>query len=323
MLIYFIKRLSFIVPLLIGISLLSFLIIHLAPGDPTPLGQELSPKISYQARERLKKLYDLDQPMLTQYRKWLKRMATFDFGRSFIDDQKVSQKILKRLPVTLTINVLSLFLILIISIPLGLVSALRQNSFFDKAATVFVFIGFATPTFWLALLLMMFFGIKLGWLPIAGLTSLNFPDLALGGKILDLTRHLTLPVLVSAFTGLAGLSRYSRNNMLEVIRQDYIRTARAKGVGEGRIIFKHAFKNAMLPIITILGLSIPSLVGGAVIFETIFAIPGMGLLFWESVMARDYPVVMGLVVIGALLTQLGILLSDLVYAWADPRIRYK
>ena len=323
MLIYFIKRLFFIIPLLIGISLLSFLIIHLAPGDPTSLGQELSPKISYQARERLKKLYDLDQPMLFQYWKWLKRMATLDFGRSFVDDQKVSRKILKRLPVTLTINVLSLFLILIISIPLGLVSALRQNSFFDKAATVFVFIGFATPTFWLALLLMMFFGIELGWLPIAGLTSLNFPSLSPGGKILDLARHLTLPVLVSAFTGLAGLSRYSRNNMLEVLRQDYIRTARAKGVSEGRIIFKHAFKNAMLPIITILGLSVPALVGGAVIFETIFAIPGMGLLFWESVMSRDYPVVMGLVVIGALLTQLGILLSDLVYVWADPRIRYK
>jgi len=323
MLFYFLKRLSFIPPLLIGISLLSFLIIHLAPGKPSPLGAEMSPKISYQARERLMKLYDLDKPVLFQYWRWLGRLATLDFGRSFIDDEKVSQKILRRLPVTLTINVLSLILILIISIPLGLISALRQNSFFDKTTTVFVFIGFATPTFWLALLLMMFFGIKLGCLPIAGLTSLNFPDLRLGGKIIDLTRHLILPVFVSAFTGLAGLSRYSRNNILEVIRQDYIRTARAKGVSEGRIIFKHAFKNAMLPIITILGLSIPSLVGGAVIFETIFAIPGMGLLFWEAVMARDYPVVMGLVIIGAILTQLGILLSDLAYAWADPRIRYK
>lgn len=323
MFIYFLKRLSFILPLLLGISLLSFLIIHLAPGEPTPLGQELSPKISYQAREKLKKIYDLDKPLLYQYGKWLKRFSTLDFGRSFIDDEKVSQKILKRLPVTLTINILSLILILIISIPLGLISALKQNSFFDKATTVFVFIGFATPTFWLALLLMMFFGIKLGWFPIAGLSSLNFPELSLGVKLLDLARHLFLPVFVSAFTGLAGLSRYSRNNMLEVIRQDYIRTARAKGVGTTRIIFKHAFKNAVLPIITILGLSIPALVGGAVIFETIFAIPGMGLLFWEAVMARDYPLVMGLVVIGAILTQLGILLSDLAYAWADPRIRYR
>ena len=323
MLFYFLKRLSFILPLLIGVSLLSFLIIHLAPGKPSPLGAEMSPKISYQARERLMKLYDLDKPVLFQYWRWLKRLATLDFGRSFIDDEKVSRKILRRLPITLSINVLSLILILIISIPLGLISALRQNSFFDKTTTVFVFIGFATPTFWLALLLMMFFGVKLGWLPIAGLTSLNFPDLTFAGKTLDLAKHLALPVFVSAFTGLAGLSRYSRNNMLEVIRQDYIRTARAKGVSEGRIIFKHAFKNAMLPIITILGLSIPALVGGAVIFETIFAIPGMGLLFWEVVMARDYPVVMGLVIIGALLTQIGILLSDLAYAWADPRIRYK
>ncbi len=323
MLFYFLKRLSFILPLLVGISLLSFLIIHLAPGEPSPLGADMNPKISYQARARLKNLYDLDKPMIFQYWQWLRRLATLDFGRSFIDDMKVSQKILKRLPITLSINILSLILILITAIPLGLISAMRQNSFFDKTTTIFVFIGFATPSFWLALILMMFFGVKLGWLPIAGLTSLNFSELDFFGKIVDLGRHLLLPVFVSAFTGLAGLSRYSRSNMLEVIRQDYIRTAKAKGVSLGRVIFKHAFKNAMLPIITILGLSIPALVGGAVIFETIFAIPGMGLLFWESVMARDYPVVMGLVFVGALLTQLGILLSDLAYAWADPRIRYK
>jgi len=184
-----------------------------------------------------------------------------------------------------------------------------------------VFTGFAIPTFWLALLLMILFGVRLGWLPISGISSLEHESLGALGKIADRARHLVLPVLLAAFGGLAGMSRYMRANMLEVIRQDYVATARAKGLPEGKVIFRHALRNALLPVITILGLSVPDLLGGSVIFETIFAIPGMGQLFYQGVMSRDYPLIMGILTIGAFLTLLGNLLADVGYALADPRIR--
>jgi len=186
---------------------------------------------------------------------------------------------------------------------------------------VFVFIGFAIPTFWLALLLMILFGVNLDWLPISGLRSMNYEYMPPLVAFVDLIKHLILPVTLAAFGGLAGLSRYMRSNMLEVIRQDYIVTARAKGLPERAVIYKHALRNALLPVITLLGLSVPGLIGGSVIFETIFGIPGMGQLFYMSVMSRDYPVVMGILVIGAVLTLLGNLLADVSYALADPRIR--
>jgi peptide/nickel transport system permease protein len=216
---------------------------------------------------------------------------------------------------------LSLLIIIAVAVPIGVLSAVHQDSLFDKITAVVVFIGFAVPTFWLALLLMIFFGIHLGWLPISGLRSLNYEYMSTWTQFVDLAKHLVLPVLVSAFGGLAGLSRYMRANMLEVIRQDYIMTARAKGLSERVVIYKHALRNALLPVITILGLSVPGLIGGSVIFETIFAIPGMGQLFYMSVMARDYPTVMGILLIGAILTLLGNLIADVSYAVADPRIR--
>jgi peptide/nickel transport system permease protein len=188
-------------------------------------------------------------------------------------------------------------------------------------STVFVFVGFAIPTFWLALLLMILFGVQLGWLPISGIRSLDHASLSPLGKLWDYSRHLAMPVFVSAFGGLAGLSRYMRSNMLEVIRQDYIITARAKGLPEGDVVYRHALRNALLPVVTILGLSVPALIGGSVIFETIYAIPGMGQLFYQSVLSRDYPLVMGVLVIGAILTLLGNLIADLSYALVDPRIR--
>ncbi len=199
---------------------------------------------------------------------------------------------------------------------------MRRRSLFDQATTIFVFLGFATPSFWLALLLMDFLGVRLGLFPIAGIRSLGYEYMNFGGQILDLSHHLVLPVFVSAFGGLAGFSRYMRSNMLEVIRQDYILTARAKGLSERVVICKHALRNALLPVITILGLSVPGLIGGSVIFETIFAIPGMGKLFYDGVMMRDYPLIMGILVIGAVLTLVGNLLADAGYALADPRIRH-
>jgi peptide/nickel transport system permease protein len=310
------------IPLFIGITIICFGVIHLAPGSPTDLQTQMNPRASAEAKERLRALYDLDKPLHQQYFSWVRKLAVLDLGKSFSpDNRSVTDKILERLPITLFINVLSLGLIIVIAIPIGVLAAVRQNSLFDKATAVLVFIGFAMPTFWLALLLMILFGVHLGWLPISGIRSLNYQYLPPLSAFTDLIKHLLLPVLLSAFGGLAGLSRYMRANMLEVIRQDYITTARAKGLSERVVIYKHALRNALLPVITILGLSIPGLIGGSVIFETIFAIPGMGQLFYMAVMSRDYPVVMGILVIGAVLTLFGNLIADVSYAVADPRIR--
>ncbi len=319
---YLAKRLLLMIPLLLGITIITFSVIHLAPGSPTDLVTDLNPQAGAEARERLIAYYGLDKPLHVQYVNWLKRLATLDFGQSFQPDGKpVIEKIKERIPITIEINVLSMIVIISIAIPLGVISAVKKDSFFDKGTTVFVFVGFATPTFWLALLCMILFGVKLGWLPISGINSLDYDRLSLFGKIVDRGRHLIMPVILGAFGGLAGLSRYMRSNMLEVVRQEYIQTARAKGISEKRVIFKHAMRNALLPVITILGLSVPTLIGGSVIFETIFAIPGMGRLFYQGVMSRDYPVVLGILFIGAVLTLIGNLLADVGYALADPRIR--
>ncbi len=319
---YLAKRLLFMVPMLIGITLVSFAVIHLAPGTPVEMQTTMNPKASLEAQKRLKELYGLDKPLHVQYYDWLRRMSRLDFGRSFSPDRRpVWDKIKERIGITLGLNLLSLLIILAVAVPLGVLAAYRAHSWFDKGTTLLVFFGFAMPSFWLALLLIMFFGVYLDWLPLSGLTSLNFSQLSWWGKLQDLGAHVTLPVVGAAFMGLAGMSRYMRGIMLEVIRQDYITTARAKGLPEGAVIFKHALRNALLPVITMLGLSLPGLIGGSVIFETIFAIPGMGQLLWGAVMARDYPVVMGELVIVAFLTLLGNLLADVSYALVDPRIR--
>jgi len=323
MIAYILKRIIGLIPVLLGITIITFAVIHLAPGKPTDLQTQLNPKVSLQARERMEKLYGLDKPLPVQYADWIKKLARADFGRSFIDERPVITKIKEALPITLTINILSLTLILLIAIPIGVFSAVRRGSVFDKTSTVFVFVGFATPKFWLALLLMSFLGVQLGWVPISGIKSLQFEYFSGMEKVLDIGWHLMLPVFISAFGGLAGISRYMRTNMSNVLGQDYIRTAKAKGLSNAAVYYRHGLKNALLPIVTILGLSVPGLIGGSVIFETMFAIPGMGRLFYASVMARDYPVIMGVLTIGAVLTLLGNLLADIAYAYVDPRIRYK
>jgi peptide/nickel transport system permease protein len=309
-------------PLMLGITLISFAVIHLAPGDTVDLDTAMNPRVSAEARARIRHLYGLDKPLHLQYVDWVKRLVKLDLGESFSQDHRpVKDKIFERIPITLTIEALSLVFILLVAVPLGVYSAARQYSLFDKISTVVVFVGFATPTFWLALLLMILFGVELGWLPISGIRSLDHDGLSTAGKLVDYARHLAMPIFVSAFGGLAGISRYMRSNMLEVIRQDYITTARAKGLPERVVVYRHALRNALLPVVTILGLSVPGLIGGSVIFESIYAIPGMGLLFYQSVLARDYPVIMGILVIGAFLTLLGNVLADVSYALVDPRIR--
>ncbi len=322
MLKYSFKRLLMMIPALLGITIISFAVMHLAPGRPTDMATDLNPQATAEAKQRLIELYGLDRPLYIQYADWLSRLLRLDFGRSFSSDRRpVIDKIAERLPVTLAINAASLAIILALALPAGIISAVRAGGLFDRLTTVLMFIGFAAPSFWLALLAMRYFGVELGWLPISGLTSLNFASLSPWGQLCDLARHLVLPLAISTIGGLAGLSRYMRSNMLEVIRQDYLTTARAKGLSERVVIGRHALRNALIPVITIMGLSVPGLIGGSVIIESIFAIPGLGQLFYGAVMSRDYPLVMGGLVIGAVLTLLGNLLADLGYAWADPRVR--
>jgi peptide/nickel transport system permease protein len=323
MLIYIIKRTLLMIPILLGITALSFGIMRLAPGGPAEAQMEFSAKASAEARERLRKLYGADQPFYKQYATWLKKFVTLDFGEAFADGRKVKDKILERLPITLTINILSLGLVLLIAIPIGIMSATRQYSFIDRFTTVFVFIGFSTPSFWLALLLIYMLGVQWGVLPISGIQSLDTTGLTLWGRLSDWAEHLILPVFVSAFGGLAGFSRYVRNNMLEVLRQDYIRTAWAKGLPKKIVIYKHALRNALMPVITILGLSLPGIIGGSVIMETVFGIPGMGQLLYQAVFSRDYNLAMGILVPAAFLTMLGNFLADIAYAFTDPRVRLR
>ncbi|ACM21377.1 peptide ABC transporter, membrane protein [Geotalea daltonii FRC-32] len=323
MIYYLAKRMLLMIPLLIGITVITFGVIHLTPGEPVEMQVAMNPKVSAETRDRLRKYYELDKPIHVQYYRWVSRLARLDFGNSFSPDGRpVAAKIRERLPITINLNIISLILEFALAIPIGVMAATHRNGPLDRWTTVFVFLGFATPLFWLSLILMYLFGIKLGWLPISGLHSLGYATHGFWWQLWDLAKHLVLPVSVATFGSLAGLSRYMRSGMIDTLGQDYITTARAKGLSERTVVYKHALRNALLPVITLLGLSVPGLIGGSVIFESIFSIPGMGQLFYQGVMARDYPLVMGILVIGAVLTLLGNLLADVGYALADPRIRH-
>src|SRR6056300_1629153 len=330
MLKYLLKRIIWMIPMLIGISLISFFIMHLAPGDITSNESAFNPKASEESRQKLREMYNLDKPIIVQYGLWLKRIAKLDFRHSFASHQRPvlwQEKdkngnikpglIQKALPITLLINLLTIS----ISIVLGTIAAIRKNKIPDRLITLFVFVGFAIPGFWLALLLMYSLGVSNQILPISGLHSIGYEQMSYVNQFIDMLKHLILPVFISCLSGLAGISLYVRNGMIEILNQDFIKTARAKGLYEKKVIFVHTLKNALLPLITILGLSIPGLIGGSVIAESIFAIPGMGKLFYDAVLMRDFPVVMGILTIGSILTLLGNLIADLSYAWADPRIR--
>lgn len=334
MLKYLIKRVLWMFPLLIGISLISFFIMHLAPGDITNNEASFNPKASEESRQKLRELYNLDKPVIVQYGLWLKRLATLDFGNSFASHQKpvfwqtkdkdgniTKGMIQEALPITLLINILGLMITLTLAIPLGVIAARKYTLWQDKSITLFNFIGFSIPGFWLSLLLMYWLGVMNNWLPISGLHSINYESLDTWAKIKDSISHLILPVIIPSVTGLAGITLFVKNGMLDVFHQDYITTARAKGLNEHQVVYTHALRNALLPLITIIGLSIPGLIGGSVIAETIFAIPGMGKLFFDSVMMRDFPVIMGILTIGSALTLIGNLVADIAYAWADPRVR--
>ncbi|AEH22166.1 ABC-type transporter, integral membrane subunit [Thermodesulfobacterium geofontis OPF15] len=323
MITFLLKRFLTLIITLLGITIISFSIIHLAPGGPLSPLTEFNPKITPEYREKLVKMYGLDKPLYIQYLNWLKGIVKLDFGKSFsLDQRPVWDKIKERLPITIFINALSLILILLFSIPLGVYSAVKAGSTFDRITTIITFIGYAMPSFWLAIVLMMIFGVKLQLLPISGLHStIDYDEMSLLQKVFDWAKHLICPLFVATFGGMAGVLRYVRNSTYEVLKSDFILFARAKGLPEKVIIYKHALRNALLPLITILGLSLPGLIGGSVIFETIFGIPGVGQLMWQAVMARDYPVIMANLFLISLLTLLGNFLADIGYALADPRIR--
>lgn len=328
---YLLKRFFLLLPTLLGITVVTFFIIQLAPGNPVSLKlQQLGGEgirtetISREVIEQTKRLYGLDQPLYRQYFLWLKRFGTLDFGYSYKDHRPVWEKIREALPVTLLLNLLSILLIYVISIPIGVYSALFPHSRTDQGITVVLFFLYSLPAFWVAMLLISYLGggEYLDLFPVAGLISDGFDQLSVAGKVGNLLWHLVLPVIVLTYGGFAFLSRFSRALLLETVRQDYIRTARAKGVPERLVIFKHALRNSLIPFVTLIGTLLPALIGGSVVVEQIFSIPGMGRLGFEAVLSRDYPTVMAIAAIEAVLTLVGLLISDLLYVVVDPRITF-
>jgi peptide/nickel transport system permease protein len=326
---YVIRRLLLIIPTFIGISILTFALIQLAPGSPIAFklrGMEGSMQADAATQaiiEQTKALYGLDKPIPVQYALWLSRLVRFDFGNSMKDQRPVITKIGEALPITLQFNLLSLLLVYLISIPVGVYSATHPGTKRDSAVTLFLFILYSMPAFWVAMLLILFLGggEYLDWFPIQGLQSGNAESFSWPVKILDRLWHMAMPLFCMTYGSLALLSRYMRAGMLDVMRQDYIRTARAYGFPERVVVWKYAMRNSLIAIVTLLGGLLPSLIGGSIIIETIFSIPGMGRLAFEAVLSRDYPLIMGEVAMASLLTLAGLLLSDLLYVMVDPRIK--
>ena len=335
---YLLQRLLLLIPTFIGITLICFLSVKLAPGDPAELmaggglkgaagaGISLQKRgLVDQALAEWRALYGLDKPLYVQYGVWLKNLFRLDFGNSFKDHRPVWDKISERLPVTVKLEFFSILLVYIVAIPLGIYSATHPNSIGDQTTTLLAFILFSTPLIWAATMAIVFIcgGDFLYLFPPGGLTSIDYaPDWPLWERIKDQTWHLFLPVVLLSYAGFAGLSRYMRSSMLEVLRQDFVQVARAKGLPERAVILKHALRNSLIPQVTILAEILPALIGGSVIMETVFSIPGLGQLGFEAVLARDYPIVLALLTVSALLTLIGILLSDILLAVVDPRIAF-
>lgn len=309
--------------------MITFAMVQMAPGSPIYMrlhqaGGSGGSAVTREAIEQTKKLYGLDKPIPVRYALWLGKLATFDFGTSYKDNRPVLDKIIEVLPVTLQLNLLSLLIIYFIAIPIGVYSATHQHSHADTLITLGLFILYSLPSFWLAMLLMYFFcgGAHFNWFPAAGVGSYDANTLVGFAWLKDRAWHLVLPVFCLSYNGLAGLSRYARAGLIETVRQDYVRTARAYGFSERTVIYKYALRNSLIPIITLLGTLIPSLIGGSVIIESIFSIPGMGRLSFEAILSRDYPLIMGILSISALMTLLGLILSDILYTLVDPKIKF-
>jgi len=329
---YIFKRFLLIVPTLLGITLVTFVIIQLAPGNPATLKVQMTRQggvtdqaVAQAIVEQTRKLYGLDRPLPVRYGIWLKQIATLNFGNSYKDHRPVIDKIWEALPITLQLSLISIFLSYLIAIPIGVFSAVKQDSAVDRLSTLALFLLYSLPNFWIATLLIVYLGggDYLDLFPIYGVNSFDADQWPFWRWLSDRVWHLVLPVACLTYGGLASLSRFMRAGMIEVIRQDYILTARAKGLSEKLVIFKHAFRNSIIPIVTFLAFLLPEMIGGSVIVESIFSVPGMGKLGFEAVLSRDYPVIMGIATISALLTLVGMLLSDILYVLVDPRITFE
>jgi len=333
---YLIQRFLLMIPTFIGITLIGFFIMRMAPGDPAELraagglGAAAGGGISVEKRgvvdeamAQWRAQFGLDKPLHVQYAVWMKNLLSLSFGESFKDNQPVWDKIAERLPVTIKLNLWSIFVVYLVAIPLGIFSATHPNSFGDRVTTLAAFVLFAVPLVWAATMALVFLcgGDFYYLFPPGGLESLDHSaSWPFWQKFKDHAWHLFLPVVLLSYDGFAGLSRYMRSSMLEVLAQDYVQVARAKGLQERVVVLKHVLRNSLIPQVTILASILPGLIGGSVIIETIFSIPGLGQLGFESVLARDYPTVLALFTASAVLTLIGILISDLLLAVVDPRI---
>ncbi len=327
---YIFKRLLLLIPTLFGITLITFFIIQLAPGNPVERKLQLdqgiqAEAITQQIVEETKKLYGLDKPIYERYWIWVKQIATLDFGRSYKDHRPVINKIAERIPITLTLNIISIILIYLIAIPIGVYSAVAHGRFSERVSTFFLFILYSIPSFWMAMILIFFLGGGDYWdlFPVYGILSPDAENYPFFKKALNFLWHIVLPVFCLTYGGLAYLSRFQKGSLLEVLKEDFVRTATAKGLPRRTVLLKHALRNALIPIITILAGILPAMIGGSVIIESIFSIPGIGQLGFESVLSRDYPVIMAIATISAVLTLIGILIADLVYVLVDPRISFE
>jgi len=325
MLKYIVKRLLLSIPLLIGIATATFFIVRLAPGDPMDMylepragGRQIDPEVI----ELIRQKYGLDQPLHIQYVRWLENLARGDLGVSFRHRRPVRDLLAEAIPYTLQLTVLALLLDALIGIALGIFSAVKKDTALDKTVTVGSLIVYAIPGFWLALMLVMVFSVNLGWFPTSQTRSMDYEFFSLGGKVLDRLWHLALPVFVLGVAGAAGTARYMRSRLLDVLNEEYVMAARARGFRERTVVFRHALRNALIPIVTIYGMALPFLLGGATVIETIFAWPGMGRLTVQAVSGRDYPIIMATTTIAAFLTVLGNLIADVTYAAVDPRVSY-
>jgi len=321
---YIVKRLLLAVPTFVGITVVTFAVVHLAPGDPAQQQADNATggEISTGDYEQLRAYWGLDQPLYAQYGRWLGRLVTLDFGNSFFDHRPVWDKIAERLPWTLTLSVMSIVAGLILAIPIGVYSAVKKDGWFDTSVGTLLYALYSVPNYVMAMaLIVLVVTMGIDWLPINGAMSDGFDDLTWAGKLFDLGKHFVLIGVCFAYPAIAFQSRFVRGNMLEVLRQDYIRTATAKGASQVSVVVKHAFRNTLIPLISLLGLVFPTVVSGSAILEVMFNWPGAGRLMYTSIMQRDYPTVMALAVVTAVLVQLGTLLADVAYVWADPRLR--
>lgn len=321
---YVITRLLQAIPLLLGIVTVVFFIMHLAPGDPLAEMEErlAARNVDPAVIERVREQYGLNDPLGMQYVNWLGDLARGDLGTSIRYGRPVSALIAEALPFTLQLTVLALFFDALIGIPLGVMSAVRRGSGLDRGVTLAALVVYAVPGFWLGLMLILVFSVGLGWLPTSQAMSFDYEQMSFFARLGDRLWHLVLPVFVLGVASAAGTARYVRNRLLDTLGEDFILAARARGLSERTVIYGHALRNALLPLITIYGMSLPFLIGGAAIIETLFAWPGMGRLAVEAVTGQDYPVMMAVTMIAAGLTVIGNLLADIAYGIVDPRVRY-